>query len=348
MTMEPFDAPETGADRPEQLPRVLIAIPTLNEGEHIDGLLTTLRPVAARLGAKIVVADGGSNDATRAIVARHAAADAAVTLLHNPARLQSAALNLAVDQAGDSADWVIRLDAHSDYPPDFCDALLADQAATGADSVVVGMVARGSAFWQSVIALAQNSRFGNGGSAHRMASAGRFVDHGHHALMRISAFRAVGGYDPSFSHNEDAELDRRLLKAGFRIWLTGNTRITYYPRKTVRALMRQYWNFGRGRARNVLKHGSGVKPRQAAVMMLAPALILGLLAPWSVVFLVPAAAWLAGCLAAGILVAVDVRQWRGLLAGFAAGAMHLAWSAGFVVFVVRWCWERSSRKVAAS
>ena len=39
---------------------------------------------------------------------------------------------------------------------------------------------------------------------------GHWADHGHHALMRISAFRAVGGYDESFSHNEDAELDYRL------------------------------------------------------------------------------------------------------------------------------------------
>ena len=33
--------------------------------------------------------------------------------------------------------------------------------------------------------------------------------------MRIAAFSDVGGYDESFSHNEDAELDHRLNVAGF-------------------------------------------------------------------------------------------------------------------------------------
>jgi hypothetical protein len=60
--------------------------------------------------------------------------------------------------------------------------------------------------------------------AHRARGQGAFVDHGHHALMSIAAFRAVGGYDPDFAHNEDAELDHRLRAAGYDIWLTGAPR----------------------------------------------------------------------------------------------------------------------------
>jgi hypothetical protein len=78
------------------------------------------------------------------------------------------------------------------------------------------------------------------------AGQGAFVDHGHHALMEIAAFRAVGGYDPDFAHNEDAELDHRLRAAGYDIWLTGRTAITYFPRRALPALARQYFNFGRG------------------------------------------------------------------------------------------------------
>ncbi len=317
------------------VPPILIAIPTLNEGEYIDGLLTALRPVAARIGARIAVVDGGSTDATRQLAARHAAKDPAVELIPNPGRLQSSAVNLAVKEMGEGVEWLIRLDAHSGYPDDFCDILLAEVKASGADSVVVGMDAQGVGFWQSVIALAQNSRFGNGGAAHRIAPEGRFVDHGHHALMRVAAFRAVGGYDPAFSHNEDAELDRRLFAAGYRIWLTGKTRITYYPRKSIRAVMKQYFSFGKGRAQNILKHGSGLKLRQAVVMALAPGLVLALFSPLHGIFALPALIWLAGCVVAGLVIALQSRDPRGLLAGFAAGSMHLAWSAGFVLRMLR-------------
>ncbi|TKB30341.1 MAG: glycosyltransferase, partial [Mesorhizobium sp.] len=49
------------------LPFSLIVIPCLNEAAHIGALVHELRPAAERLGARIVVADGGSTDGTRAI-----------------------------------------------------------------------------------------------------------------------------------------------------------------------------------------------------------------------------------------------------------------------------------------
>ena len=76
------------------------------------------------------------------------------------------------------------------------------------------MRTKGTGLFQKATALAQNSRLGNGGSQHREGGAGRWTDHGHHALMRLDAFRAVGGYDETFSHNEDAELDYRLAAGG--------------------------------------------------------------------------------------------------------------------------------------
>lgn len=347
--MTQFPAPQSNAP-------VLIVIPTLNEAAHIAGVISGLTEFAARHPARIVVVDGGSQDGTQAIVTGIAATRSSVVLLHNPQRLQSAAINLAVQTFGQDSEWLIRMDAHAVYPPDYCDALLAEAAATGADSVVVGMRAVGRGFLQGVIARAQNARIGNGGAAHRMAGRGRFVDHGHHALMRLSAFRAVGGYDPRFSHNEDAELDHRLRGAGFRIWLTGQTRLDYLPRADLSALCRQYFRFGGGRAATMQKHGLAPGPRQAVVIALAPSVALAAIAPLWLPFAAPAALWGAACLAGGAALAVAPREdsalpgpqsggpseeradhpgdpaagpLAGLLAGGVAGVMHLSWSLGF-------------------
>ncbi|MGP3696219.1 glycosyltransferase family 2 protein [Rhodobacter sp. NSM] len=313
--------------------RVLIVIPTLNEALHIDCVLDGLMPFVRRHPARIVVADGGSTDGTRELVA--ARPEPEIVLIDNPRRLQSAAVNLAVEQFGDEAEMLIRIDAHSAYPDDYCDVLLAEAQATGAESVVVGMKAVGSGFWQSLIAAAQNSRVGNGGSAHRVAPVGRFVDHGHHALMRIDAFRRVGGYDESFSHNEDAELDLRLRREGFRIWLTPRTRVNYFPRRSIRALVKQYFAFGMGRARNILKHRSRPGLRQAVLVALTPALALSLLFPLHWAFTIPLLLWTAGCLIGGVMIAREIGSPGGILSGFAAGAMHVAWSAGFWVHLFR-------------
>ena len=92
--------------------RTIIIVPTLNEARHIGGLLQALMVEAEALDARIVVADGGSTDGTIDIVAAIAISVPRVVLIHNPQRIQSAAINLAVEQFGDGAEYFIRIDAH--------------------------------------------------------------------------------------------------------------------------------------------------------------------------------------------------------------------------------------------
>ncbi|PLL10662.1 succinoglycan biosynthesis protein exoa [Tabrizicola sp. TH137] len=308
---------------------IAILIPTLNEARHILGVIKALAGSADRLGAQIVVIDGGSTDGTVDLVRAEAARRPGLTLLHNPKRLQSAAINLAIERFGDRLDWIIRVDAHADYPEDYCDVLLAEAQRTGADSVVVRMHATGTGPLQTQIAAAQNSLFGNGGSAHRGAGEGRFVDHGHHALMRVAAFRAVGGYDESFSHNEDAELDQRLGKQGFRIWLTAATRMIYFPRNTLRGLAKQYYRFGRGRMATARKHPGSLHKRHAILISLAPLLLLAALSPLYPLLALPFSLWLAACLAAGLATALRARSPGIALCGVPGAVMQMSWSLGF-------------------
>ncbi|TPL48269.1 glycosyltransferase family 2 protein [Mesorhizobium sp. B2-4-6] len=322
---------------------ILIVIPCLNEADHIGGLLDQLRPAAARLGGRIVVVDGGSTDGTQAIVEKILAKDARVVLLANPKRLQSAAINLAVATLGEGADYLIRIDAHGGYPDDYCERLVEEALATGADSVVVSMLTAGTGAVQKAVAAAQNSKLGTGGSKHRHMSEGEWVDHGHHALMRIAAFRHVGGYDESFSHNEDAELDYRLRQAGYRIWMSGRTQMVYYPRSTLKSLYFQYLGYGRGRARNVLKHRMVPKVRQMIPLLVAPVVLLALLSFVHWIAAVPFLLWMAVCLGYGLMTALRQRNASIALAGVSAMVMHFGWSVGFWQQLLA---SRSQRKVA--
>lgn len=305
----------------------LVVVPTLNEERHIEAVLRRLLADSQLDRMLIVVADGGSTDATVEIVRRLADGRSNLVHLHNPKRLQSAALNAAVAAYGAGKAWLARVDAHADYPEGYVSQLIAVAEASGADSVTTSMISQGEACFQKAAATAQNSRLGTGGAAHRAGSASRWVDHGHHALMRIAAFQAVGGYDETFSHNEDAELDIRLTGQGFRIWLTTEVAIVYYPRGTPGALFRQYRNYGAGRARTARKHRAPLKLRQLLPLGVAPAVALALAAPFAWPLALPALAWAGACLAYGGLIGKD-RCSR--LAGWPAMIMHLAWSAGFL------------------
>lgn len=319
----------------DMLPSNLIVIPCLNEAAHIGALLDQLRPAAGRLGARIVVADGGSTDGTLAIVEAVAAKDPQVALLHNPRRIQSAAINLAVATFGNGADYLIRIDAHGGYPEDFCDRLVEEALATGADSVVVSMRTSGSGAVQKAVAAAQNSKLGTGGSKHRHLSAGEWVDHGHHALIRISAFTAVGGYDETFSHNEDAELDYRLRQAGHRIWMSGKTQMIYYPRASLKGLYFQYLGYGRGRAKNVLKHRMVPKVRQMIPLLVFPVVLLAALSFIHWLAAVPFLLWAAVCLGYGAVTAIRQRNPGFALVGVSAMVMHFGWSVGFWLQLLR-------------
>ncbi|TIX87912.1 glycosyltransferase family 2 protein [Rhizobium sp. P44RR-XXIV] len=309
--------------------RCVIVIPCLNEEKHIEPLIGKLGQALDDLDARIVVADGGSTDRTREIVREITANDPRVLLIDNPKRLQSAAINLAIETFGDGYDYFIRIDAHGDYPDDYCQTLVREADVTGADSVVVAMRTMGFSAFQKATAVAQNSKLGNGGSKHREGAKGHWAEHGHHALMRVAAFRSVGGYDELFSHNEDAELDYRLHKAGFRIWLTDKTAMTYYPRSSVPTLFRQYLGYGRGRARNILKHRSMPSVRQMLPLAVVPIFIGAFLAILNWIAVIPLSLWAVACIAYGFWIAVGQKNPYGPLAAISAMVMHFAWSMGF-------------------
>jgi succinoglycan biosynthesis protein ExoA len=309
---------------------MLAVVPCYNEERHLRSVVTQLLRQEGADKLLIVIVDGASTDATATIARELADEHPNVRYLFNPGRLQSIAINLAVRQFGAGFRYVARLDAHADYPTDYCLNLLREAVRTQADSVVVSMRTVGSGFVQAAVAAAQNSRLGNGGSAHRSAQKdGRWVDHGHHALMRIAAFEAVGGYDERFSHNEDAEFDVRLGKAGFRCWLTSKTQLDYFPRSTVAGLYRQYVNYGRGRARTVLKHRKLPKIRQMLPLGVLPAVLLGLAAPVWPIAAVPVLTWAVLCTFYGLAIGVRERSLPAAASGLMAMVIHFGWSVGF-------------------
>jgi len=310
--------------------QVLVVIPCLNEEQYVEQVLTSLATEGDRINLNIVVADGGSTDQTRTLVRRLAQLHPRIALMDNPKRIQAAAMNDAVRQYGADARFIIRVDAHATYPDRYCAKLLAVRARTNADSVVVSMHAAGSACLQRAAAAAQNSVLGNGGSAHRNRSEGRWVDHGQHALMTTAAFTTIGGYDEAFSHNEDAELDVRLTKNGFRIYLIGEVQVTYYPRESVAGLFWQYFNIGRGRARNFLKHRRNAKARHLILAAVAPVICIAALLPLTPIFALPVLLWIVICLGYGLVLGFHLRDRCASAAGLAAMITQAGWSFGFL------------------
>ncbi|CCE10426.1 succinoglycan biosynthesis protein ExoA [Bradyrhizobium sp. STM 3843] len=318
-------------------PSVTIIVPTLNEENYIRQAISSLIPEDEGLDYELIVLDGGSTDHTALIVEELARLNPRIRLEMNPARYQSAAVNRGAILARPDSEFIIRADSHAEYPPGFVAGLVRELKARDAASVVVPMRTRGNNFLQRGIAAAQNSRLGNGGASHRVGNRSCYVDHGHHAAFARRTFLAIGGYDESFTHNEDAELDVRLRKSGAQIWLCAELAISYFPRSSLGALARQYFNHGSGRARTMLKHRHRPKARQllplGALGMNMLSLASGVAFGW--LFFLPSVAYAGACLTGGLYLAVSQRDPAGCAAGPAAMIMHQSWAAGFVYRALR-------------
>ena len=317
----------------ENIPKnseILVVIPTLNEERHLEGLVNKLLVSCIYDRMHIAIIDGGSKDNTKLIAKTLEQKYKNVTYHDNPKIIQAAAVNLAADVYSPGTIFLIRLDAHADYPDDYCNILVDEAVRTKADSVVVAMRTVGETPFQRAVAAVQNSFLGNGGSSHRCAGKdGCWVDHGHHALVKFESFRAVGGYDETFVQNEDAELDYRLIKAGYRIWLTRQTSITYYPRSSPRKLFKQYVGYGYGRARTSIKHGIAPKFRQFLPACVLPVILLALATPLLRWACLPCILWIASCFTYSGALARRTGDVPAVWLGGAALVMHAGWSIGF-------------------
>lgn len=280
---------------------VIVAVPVLDEVAHLPPLVAFLAAEQQTRAFPVLLLDGGSRDGSRALARHLAARHPWLHLLDNPDRLQAAALNRAARWAMDQGPHacLIRMDAHARYPKGFVHGLARSLAKTGADSIVVPLLATappGAPPWQQALAEVQGRWIGHGGATHRISPVSEPssphlvphpVSHGHHAAFRLARFCALGGYDPRFRANEDAEYDLRLTRAGGRILLDPRWPVAYLPRRAPAALAWQMWRNGIWRGRFVRRHRTRPALRQMLPLMVT---LLALATPPAMLWAGPAAA----------------------------------------------------------
>lgn len=264
----------------QPMQRVTIAMPAYNEERYIEACIASVQAqdYPGEL-IEILVADGRSTDKTREILARLTEADPRIRMIDNPARLQAAGLGQIVKEA--TGDVIVRMDVHCEYAPDYVRKCVETLERTGADNVGGAQRAKAKTPFQRALCAALTSPLGVGGAKYRSSEAEGFVDTVFLGTFRRKVFETVGLWDPGAITNEDAELNQRILDSGGQIYLSRDIVVHYFPRDSLKALAKQYYKYGRGRARTLLKLGSTPTLRPfipfamvagAATMLLLPPL----------------------------------------------------------------------------
>lgn len=261
--------------------RVSVIVPCRNEAMHIRAFCQSVAEQQLPSGdggwtLEVWIADGMSNDGTREQLADWCEGDARFHVIDNPGRIVSTGLNRCIEQA--TGEFIVRLDVHTVYAPDYIAQCLATWQATGADNVGGPWRAQGeegpAATVQRAVAAAFQSKWVAGGARSRDLAYNGEVDTVYLGAWPRSTFERFGGFDESLVRNQDDEHNLRIHQGGGRIWQSASIRSVYFPRSSKRDVFRQYRQYGYWKPFVMKKHGQAAALRHLVPGLFVAALLL--------------------------------------------------------------------------
>ncbi len=214
------------------LPTVSVVIPCRREVNVIAGVLASVIATDYphdRL--EVLVVDGMSDDGTRAIVGEVAAGQPLVRLLDNPKRVIPAALNIGIALA--RGEIIVRMDAHTRYPPQYIRRCVEGLLATGADNVGGPCLTlpREQTLAAQAFATVLSHPFGVGNALYKLGISKPIeVDAVPFGCMWRKRMLEIGPYDERIARSEDFGFNIRLRAHGGRLVLLPDITSYYYAR----------------------------------------------------------------------------------------------------------------------
>jgi len=188
---------------------------------------------------EIIVVDGDSADRSREIVLEKQARFPNLRLLSNPSRVVPPAMNLGIRQA--RGLYVIRMDAHAEYPSDYIANCVAELERTGAANVGGRWITKpgaDSAVARTIAFITQNPVV-VGNAQYRLGKGDRYVDTVPFGAFRKEIFDQVGLFREDLVRHQDYELNARIRQSGGKIFLSPKIYNIYYNVPTFGKFMRQ-------------------------------------------------------------------------------------------------------------
>ena len=309
-------------------PSISVILPVLNEESHLEGAIRSILSQKYLGSIEIILALGPSRDRTNEIARTISQQESRVILVENPTGRTAAGLNLALRASHNPV--VVRVDGHAQIPDDYLALVVEILNSTGAVNVGGVMAAIGTTRFEKAVAAAMRSPLGVGASRFHTGGKAGAVDTVYLGAFRREALLAIGGFDERFTRAQDWELNFRLRENGGLVYFDPRLHVTYRPRSTVKALAKQYFEYGRWRRVVSRRHVGTINFRYLAPPTALVGITLSLVCGITVapIFYLPSAIYLAFLLLASIKIASSVIEFLTLLV--VIPTMHFSWGAGFI------------------
>lgn len=192
---------------------------------------------------ELLLVDGMLTDKTREILQEYINQYDFIKLLDNVNKTVPYAMNLGIDNS--IGQYIIRLDAHSFYPPNYISKCVELLDTIDADVVGGLAITKGRTKVGKVIAKLLSSPFGVRNSKFRTYAKSGYIDTVPFGAFRREVFDKYGKYDVRLNRTKDYELNHRIRKNGGKIYLSDEIIFTYYCRDSIRGLMKQRYQNGK-------------------------------------------------------------------------------------------------------
>ena len=224
---------------------VSVVMPTRNEVKHIDlCLMSLLKQTFPREKMEILLVDGQSNDRTIDILNRYAGMYKELFVVKiNPKKAAPAAMNIGIKSA--SGKFIVRVDAHSEYPPDYIEKCIHYLSTIDADNVGGLFIVKGKGLIGEAFAGVLSSRFGVGNAGFRTYAVSGYTDTVPYGAFRKEVFEKYGIYDERLIRNQDYELNYRIRKGGGKVYLANDVRLTDYCKNDLLGIASQSFSNGK-------------------------------------------------------------------------------------------------------
>ena len=220
-------------------PFVSALLVTRNEEKFIERSFSSLlNQDYPKTRYEIIVVDGCSSDRTVGIIENLAKQhDVKVRILENPKKILASGWNIGIKNA--SGDYVVRIDAHAEVPPDFIYLNVKTMEEVRDAVCVGGKLMTRSLEGNHLITKVLSSRFGVGNSSFRTASKAQYADTAVYGLYKKAIFDQVGLFDENLERNQDIELHSRIRKNGGKFYFNPEIVSVYYARNTLSKMLKQ-------------------------------------------------------------------------------------------------------------
>jgi len=220
---------------------ISVLIPVRNEELFLESLLKSVTGfiIPDYSEIEVWIIDGMSSDKSLDIVRKFQKKFKFIKIFENSGVFQAHGLNSVLGSL--ECEWVLRLDAHTNYPSDYLLKCYQTAKLRKSDNCggVINTYPGNNSYSASIVQAITTHKFGVGNSGFRTNLSEGLVDTVPFGFFKKEVFKKIGVFDERLIRAQDYEFNKRITQAGGAIWINPNIVANYYNQSSMGAFLKK-------------------------------------------------------------------------------------------------------------